>query len=250
MPQFYVKQDNVKDDSILITEKSDRKHIVNVLRSRVGDEVILVDDNEFTYRVCICEIASDAIATKVVEKYKSFRKLKTNLVLAQSILKSSAQDFVVQKATELGVKKIIPMQTQYTVVKFKNDKDKAQKVNRWQKIAFESCKQCERSDIPEISDIYDFNSVLESASDYDVVLACVERNAQDTIKNYLREVMPNELVDKNILVIVGPEGGWHDSELNVFKEKDIRLLTLGNLILRAETAVVNALSGVIYEYEL
>jgi 16S rRNA (uracil1498-N3)-methyltransferase len=200
--------------------------------------------------VIITDVQKDQIATKVVEKLKSFRKLKLNLTLAQSILKASAQDMLVQKATELGVKKIVPIVSKYTVVKFDSSKDKEQKVNRWQKIALEACKQCERADMPVVSDIISIDNLLDGIDDYDLIVACVERNTEMSIKDFLRSNMPDQACDYKVLALVGPEGGWSEREIDLFKQKGLKLLTLGNLIFRAETAAINVLSDIIYEYEL
>ena len=151
MPQFFVKQANVNESTIIITEKSDIKHISSVLRLKNSDHLTLIDENEFTYKTQIIEILPDLITTKVIDKIQSKKKLNISLTLAQSILKSSAQEFVIQKATELGVKEIFPLITKYTVVKINSEKDKLQKLERWQKIAYEACKQCERANIPTVN---------------------------------------------------------------------------------------------------
>ena len=250
MPQFFVKSSNIQENEVIISEKEDIKHILNVLRYKINDELMLVDDNEFVYKVTITAIQKDRITTKVIEKVKSHRKLGLNITLAQSILKASAQDILVQKSTDLGVKYITPVISRYTVVKLDNDKDKEQKIDRWQKIAFESCKQCERVDIPIINKITSFNELLNSINDYDLSIVCVERNAEMSIKEFLRLNKSSMTKNLKILAIVGPEGGWSDEELNKFREKGLKLLTLGNLIFRAETAALKVLSDIIYEYEL
>ncbi|MFA6989943.1 MAG: RsmE family RNA methyltransferase [Candidatus Gastranaerophilaceae bacterium] len=250
MPQFFIKSTNINENEAIISEKEDIKHILNVLRYRINDELILVDEDEFAYKVIITDIQKNSITTKVIEKVQSFRKLSLNITLAQSILKASAQDILIQKTTELGVKTIVPIVSRYTVVKFNNKKDMEQKIKRWQKIAFESCKQCERSDIPVVADIISIESLLNIVDDYDLAVVCVERNADMSIKEFLKVNKP--FVDKNlkILAIVGPEGGWSDEEICMFQGKNLKTLTLGNLIFRAETAALNVLSDIIYEYEL
>lgn len=250
MPQFFIKSSNINEKEAIISEKEDIKHILNVLRYRIKDELILVDENEFTYKVIITAIQKDSIATKVVEKFKSCRKLNLNITLSQSILKASAQDILIQKATELGVKTIVPIVSRYTVVKLDNKKDMEQKIKRWQKIAFESCKQCERLDIPVVADIISLENLLKNIDDYDLCVVCVERHAEMSIKEFLKLNKPSVSENFRILVIVGPEGGWSDEEINSFKQKGLKTLTLGNLIFRAETAAVNVLSDIIYEYEL
>jgi 16S rRNA (uracil1498-N3)-methyltransferase len=250
MPQFFIKTANIDNDSVIISDKEDIKHISSVLRCQINDELILVDSNEYTYKVIITDIQKGQITTKVVEKLKSFRKLSLNLTLAQSVLKASAQDMLVQKATELGVKKVIPIISKYTVVKFDSDKDKEQKVSRWQKIALEACKQCERADMPVMSGIISFDNLLNNIDDYDLTVICVERNTEMSIKEFLRSNQPDLAHDCKVLALIGPEGGWSEKEIDMFKQKGLKLITLGNLIFRAETAAINVLSDIIYEYEL
>jgi 16S rRNA (uracil1498-N3)-methyltransferase len=161
------------------------------------------------------------------------------------MLKGPKQEVVIQKATELGVKTVVPFISKNTVIKIHTEKDMLQKKQRWEKIAYESCKQCERFDIPVIQPMNNLNAVLELEG-HDLVLACVERDAQQSIKQLLTA---NPEI-KKILIIIGPEGGWDNKELDLFRSNNIPLVTLGNLILRAETASIQAISDVIYQYEL
>jgi len=114
------------------------------------------------------------------------------------------------------------------------------------KIADESCKQCERADKPNITFLRDFNSLKEHAKNYDLVIACVERSSEKTLKDVLRKA------DKHgsVLIIIGPEGGFEDYEIQFFKDNNFETVSISNLIYRAETASIGALAGVIYEYEL
>ncbi|MFH0701953.1 MAG: RsmE family RNA methyltransferase [bacterium] len=249
MPQFFIKPENIINNEILITNLSDINHIVNILRSKKGDKLILVGAEHTIYETQISLIKSNLIETKIIDKYKSNRKLNANITLAQSILKAQKQDFVIQKATELGVKLIIPFISGNTVVKINLEKDFIQKLKRWQKIAHESSKQCQRANIPEINSIISIKELVE-LNGFDVKLACVERNAQLSIKSFLVENKQFQGMIPKILVVTGPEGGWKDEELELLKEKGFALVSLGNLILRAETAATAAIANIIYEYEL
>jgi len=248
MPQFFISNKNVEDTRVFVTDRQDIKHIRDVLRLNSGDQLTLIDESENLYTVKIVGISKENIETTIINKEKSRKKLGINLTLAQSLLKSSAQDIVIQKATELGVKEIIPILTRYTVVKLNSDKDKNQKLERFQKIAYESCKQCERADIPVINKISTLKDVITGG--YDIILTCVERNAKQNIKQFLKEQRTNLKPESRILIIIGPEGGWSDEELKFFEENKVGQVSLGNLILRAETACITAISDVIYEYEL
>lgn len=245
MPQFFIKSQNINDQIITLDEKSDIKHITDVLRRKEGDEVLFIDENEILYTARILEFSKNILTAQILSSEKSIRSLKTDITLVQSILKSAGQDFAVQKATELGVKTIQPITSKYTVVKIENPKDGAKKVEKWQKISFESCKQCERSKAPEIAGIKHLKEVLDA--DFDIKIACVERSAKTSLKEFLRTTPCPQ--GAKIAVFIGPEGGWSDEEIGLFAKHKIAQVSLGNMILRAETAVITALSGIIYEYE-
>ena len=245
MPQFFIKSKNVKDQNIFLDNKSDLKHLKTVLRCKIGDEILLIDDAENLYTAKISEISQNFIKLEILHKEKSTRSLKIDLTLFQSVLKSQAQDFVIQKTTEIGAKKIQPVISKYTVVKFENQKDILKKTEKWQKIAFESCKQCERSKAPEILPPIPLKEAIKL--DFDIKIACIERNAKISLKEFLRKTPCQE--EQKIALFIGPEGGWANEEIELFNKNNITKVSLGNMILRAETAVITALSGVVYEYE-
>lgn len=249
MPQFTVPSENIKNTEIFITNINDIKHITGVLRCNTGDKLTIIELNKYVYEVKIIQIKKNSIETHILNKQIADKKLSINITLAQSIIKAQKQDYIIQKATELGVSRIIPFISKNTVVKIHSDKDNKQKVERWEKIAYESVKQCERANLPEISQIISFNELIE-IDEFDVKLVCTERDSQLSIKEFLRTNPVDKLKNPNILLIIGPEGGWDDSEFDKFQEKNIPQVTLGKLILRAETAVVTALADIIYEYEL
>jgi len=247
MPQFFINKENISSEGITITDKSDIAHISRVLRLSKGDILILVGKDGFVYEAEINNIQPDSVETKIIDKYLSNKKLSINITLVQSILKSQKQDFIIQKSSELGVRTIIPTITQNTVVKFSSDRDKASKIQRWQRISYEASKQCKKIEITEIKEIITFNEIFNLNS-YDIKIACVEREASFSIKSFLSQT--KNLPHQNILLVIGPEGGWSDAELDLFNKYNFASVSLGNLILRAETAAVTAISDIIYEYEM
>lgn len=244
MPQFFIESKNIENNYIKLNQKQDIKHISEVLRCKLGSKILLVDEDEILYECTIENISKELLTAKIIKKEKSIRRLQTQITLIESIIKSSAQDIIIQKATELGVQNIQPITTDYSVVKFNNEKEKNKKIERWQKIANESCKQCERSKMPTVKNILSLEEVLEV--DFDIKIACVERQAEQSIKNFLRS---KEYKNESIAIFIGPEGGWSDKEIELFNKYNIQKVSLGNLILRAETAAINAVSSVVYEYE-
>ena len=238
MPQFFISETKFLQNLIKINNKETYNHLTRSLRIRVGEEIKFIDENETVYVTEISEIKSHEIIAKIKESYPSFRKLNFDLTLAQGILHSDAQNMLIQKATELGVKTIIPIITDNCAVK----KEIAQnKIEKWQKIAFEAFKQCERANIPDILPISDLNSL--NYQKYDKVIVCSEKERVKTLKDC------NIKNAKKILLIVGVEGGFSEREFDFFEEKNFDIITLGNLILKAETAVIAAISNVVYEKE-
>lgn len=263
MPHFFINKENISGNTVLITDKSDINHILNVLRYSKKDKLILKAPDNMVYEVVIKGVTPEVIECEVNDSYVSDKVLKTNITLAQSVIKSQKQDFLIQKATELGVKEIIPFVSKNTVVKFPSDKDKARKVQRWQKIVYESSKQCERGDLARINPIASFDEIL-ALEGFDLKVLCSEKKADISIKQFLQEEktsflreQPSQkgdeihsLNDAAILLIIGPEGGWDDVEIEKFLAAGITPVTLGKLIYRAETAATAALSHIIYEFEL
>lgn len=248
MPHFFIEKENIKDQTVLITTKSDINHIANVLRYGKKDQLILKAPENKVFEVAIRSITHDIIECEIISSYISDKVLNLNITLAQSIIKSQKQDFLIQKATELGVKKIIPFISKNTVVKLDSEKDKAKKIQRWQKIVYESAKQCQRGDLAQVHEIINFNQLL-SLNNFDLKILCSEKKADISLKQFLSENKHNIKPNSRVLLITGPEGGWDDTEIERFLDAGITPLTLGKLIYRAETAVTAALAQVVYEYE-
>ena len=176
------------------------------------------------------------------KSYFSERDLDFDLYLAQVPLRSDAQSTIIEKATELGVRGIYPIITDNCAVK----KEIAEnKVEKWQRIMYEASKQCERAKIPSCFPVNSLENVLNKEFDRVVVLG--ERSTEQSLKSYLTN---HPIVKKEkFLTIIGPEGGFSDREFSLFKEKKLPIISLGNLILKAETAVIVSIGDIIYEYQ-
>ena len=237
MPHFLINSGNINQNKIIIDDKELFRHIIKVRRSKIGENLLFLDENEIQYETVINKINTDNIECIINNKYKSLRKLPINLYVAQSVLNSDAQVSAIQKATELGVKGIIPLYTDNCAVKESFIKNK---IEKWQKIALESVKQCERCDIPKV---YEMSYIKDIVKDYDTVIVFAEKYADKTFMEYIKTNKIDKT--KKILVIIGPEGGFSENEFNFFKNNNIPLITLGNLIYRADTALTAALTTVI-----
>lgn len=244
MPHFFIQSTSVNGDNIIISDKENYNHIARALRARVGEKLLLIDENAIQYETLIFSISSDSIFVNVLNHYKSARNLDFELYLAQSPLRSDAQNLVIEKATELGVTGVYPIYTDNCAL---NKSVIEKKIEKWQKIMYESSKQCERACIPTCYKLTSIDKLLNEVR-FDRIIAFCERCADMTLRDYCSK-LPIKKNDK-VLIIIGPEGGFSEREFDFFrKNDDISMLTLGNLILRAETAVTVALGNVIYEYE-
>ena len=237
MPHFLIKTTNIIDNKIIIDDKELYKHIIKVMRSRVGEKIKFLDENEIQYEANISKIENSKFICVINKQYKSERKLPLNLYVAQAVLNSDDQISAIQKATELGVKGIYPLYSDNCSVKESFIKNK---IEKWQKVAIESVKQCERADIPIVFDVTYLKDLI---GNFDNIIVFAERDAD---KNFFEYVKENK-IDKNnkILVIIGPEGGFSQREFDYFKQNNLPLITLGNLIYRADTALCAGLTSVI-----
>lgn len=242
MPHFFINSKQVVNNIVEVSDKENYQHIAKSLRARVGETLLLIDENQIQYETTISEITNSKVITNVDKSYPSKRFLDFELYLAQSPLRSDAQGLIIEKATELGVVGVYPIMTDNCAL---NKSVVEKKVPKWQRIMYESSKQCERAVVPTCYDATTLEKVL-SENSFDKVIVFCERIANKTVRDSFKE-NPIKKGDK-VLVVIGPEGGFSQKEFDSFREKSIEMLTLGDLILRAETAVVVALGNIIYEY--
>ena len=242
MPHFFIKSNQVENDNIIISDKENYTHIARALRARAGEKLLLIDENKIQYETFISEITNNEIVAKIEKSYPSTRSLDFTLDLAQSPLSNDGQNFIIEKATELGISRVIPVFTDYCSVK-RSVIEK--KIPKWQRIMYESSKQCERADIPQCGELTTIKDLV-TVEKYDKIIVFCERISDKTIRDSFKTSAIKQ--GDKVLVIIGPEGGFSDREFEFFKKQNFEMLTLGTLILRAETAVVVGVGNIIYEY--
>lgn len=244
MPHFFIGENNeneVSNNEIIIRDTENYRHIARSLRARCGEKLLLIDNKQIQYETIIREINSKEIKCEIIKFYPSKRDLEFDLYLAQSPLRSDAQLTVMEKATELGVRGVYPVFTDNCALKV----DKREK---WQKVMYEASKQCERAKIPTCFPVTTFEELFNSNTyPFDRIVVFAERSCEKSLKQYLRE-NPIKKSEK-MLVIIGPEGGFSEREFQYFRDKKLPLISLGELILKADTAVITALGDIIYEYQ-
>ena len=165
-----------------------------------------------------------------------------SIILYQGLPKSSKMDFIVQKATEIGVKEIYPIITNRTVVKIDNNKKEKNKVDRWNKISEEAAKQSKRDIIPKVNSVLSFKEMINILKDEENILVPYENQEGIGIKDIIKKIS-----NKKIHVIIGPEGGFEEEEIEELKDIGSNTVSLGPRILRTETAGIVALSILLYE---
>ena len=258
MPHFFIKSENVNNGYVLINDEENYKHIAKSLRARVGEKLLLIDENKKQYETVIEQITNREITAKIENTYQSTRNLDFRLYLAQSPLRSDAQSVVIEKAAELGAEAVYPVLTDNCSL---NKSVIEKKIAKWQRIMYEASKQCERADVPTCEDLTTLQDLIAphleikdfglpsrggQVSTFDKIIAFCERRTHKTLREFCAE-NPIKKGEK-VLVIIGPEGGFSDREFELFEKNNIPMLTLGDMILKAETAVIVALGNVIYEY--
>lgn len=243
MPHFFIGENEIINDKLVkITDKENYRHIARALRARVGESLLLIDDKQIQYETVITKITNAEIECEIKNSYHSKRDLEFDLYLAQSPLRSDSQLTIMEKSTELGVRGVYPVLTDNCAVK----KDAAlSKVEKWQKVMFEASKQCERAKIPTCFGVNNLKNILEL--DFDRRIVFGERSTEQSLKQYLGK-NPIKKGEK-MLVVIGPEGGFSQKEFEMFKEKKLPIISLGDLILKADTAVTVALGDIVYEYQ-
>ena len=240
MPQFFIKSSNIINNKFII-EGEDFYHLSNVRRAKPGEVIDLRSDDGNVYKASISEINSDSITVEIVHRVAEVqRKTDLFLTLYASILKGKAFDLAMQKAVEVGVHKIVPVVTERTIpVPDKNDSKKS----RWQKIAENAAKQCMRKEIPEVGDVLHFKDALANDHSGIKIIAHTEDSGKD-----LKEYLANKNMCTHVSLMVGPEGGFSESEMKIALEKGWDQIVFGYTDLRAETASIVLPAILIYEW--
>ncbi len=228
-------------DTIKITG-SDAHHLMHVMRAKAGQLVTVVDDNGQVAAMEMVAFSDSAVTLQLKEHLAADTESPLKIMLAQCLLKADKMDMVVQKAVELGAVGVIPISSQNCVARYDAKKGAARK-DRWQKIADEAAKQCGRTALLKVRPIVTLGQFIADmqATDSSLVFFYENENEQSA-KAYLRS-----LKAKQIVLLVGPEGGFSLDEAKLIEEAGGKSVTLGPRILRAETAALTAIAVTQYE---
>lgn len=244
MYKFFVEKNQINDNIVGIVGE-DVNHIKNVLRLGIDQEIDVCDlESSINYLCKIIELNNKFIKCEIIERLESESEPKTYLHIFQGLPKAEKMETIIQKTTEIGVSEITPVSMNRCVVKL-DDKGIDKKVSRWQKIAEVAAKQSKRDKIPLINYPINIKNIYEKIVDYDIVLVAYESEENYNIKSALEEISVKAPL--KIAVIVGPEGGIEEKEIELLKSFNAKIITLGKRILRTETAPIVLSSVVMYE---
>lgn len=241
MHRFFVDKENITEDKVTI-EGEDVKHIKNALRLKIDDEITVCDGENSDYLIKIQSIENNQVIGKIINQKESGREAPLEVILYQGLPKSSKMDLIIQKAIELGVKKIVPIETKRTVVKIQNEKKEQKKLERWNRIALEAAKQCKRGIVPTIGNVIKFDEMIQEVQK-DFVIVPYEN--EDKIGT--REILKQYKGGKKVSIIIGPEGGFEEEEITKLIDSGANSISLGPRILRTETAGFTTIAVVMYE---
>lgn len=247
MFKFFVPKEQIIENKIKIIGE-DVNHIVNVLRLRNSDEIIACNkDTGKSYITKINNIDKEFVEVEILEENLETTESNVNIDLFQGLPKSDKMEYIIQKTTEIGVKNVFPVAMDRCIVKL-DSKTATKKIERWQKIAEVAAKQSKRDFIPKIENIINIENICQNIEKYDIILIAYENEDNVTLKSELRKL--DRTKNLRIGVIVGPEGGLSESEVQKLVPSGAKCITLGKRILRTETAPLVLLGDIIYEFEL
>lgn len=234
MQRYFVKE---KNNDNFILEKSDIHHIKKVMRCRNNDKIEIVYDST----VYLCNIDDiDSLTLSIVDSYEEDRELNTALTVAVSLVQEQKFDLILQKLTELGVTSIIPLKTERSIIKIDNSKEEKKKI-RWETICKEASEQSHRVTVPKIHNIMTIKELLNNKKQLNLI--CSLNDNTKPLEHYLKKDI------KDILFVIGPEGGFASKEEHFLIENGFESTSLGKRVLRVETAAIYVASIINYIYK-
>ena len=243
MHKFFVEDNFINNEEVIINNE-DYNHIVNVLRMKKYDKILVTNKKtQKTYNCEIKEINIDKVVCNIISEENKNIEMNVEVDIFQGLPKADKMEYIIQKCVEIGVHKIVPVNMKYCIAKIK---DEEKKNIRWNKISEVASKQSKRNIIPKVEKSINMSKLCSEIKNYDLAIVAYENEDNITIKNILK----SENKPKKIAVVIGPEGGISKEEVAELTKAGAKKVSLGNRILRTETAPIVALSMIAYEYDL
>jgi len=241
MSRFYIPHESIRGRMIVVSGE-EAHHIIDVMRLKPNDRVVTFDATGKEYIGVIKEVAKKSLVIDITEEKEVAAKSGAKITLIQAVPKKNKMDYIVEKATELGVSGIMPVFTERTIPKW--DKRKmAFQAERWRKIAREASKQCGRADIPKVEEMTYFTAITGNFSGCDQALVAALSDKAVPMKAALKGPRPH-----NVAVAIGPEGDFTDEEIEAAVSAGFKVINLGPRVLKSDTAGLAALAVLNYEY--
>lgn len=244
MHRFFAEPSEVGEKEIRLTG-SDVNHIRNVLRMREGEEILVSDGQGKDFHCRIEAIQEEEVTAHILWVLDGNAELASDVTLFQGLPKGDKMEFIIQKCVELGVARIVPVNTKRTIVKLDAKKEQA-RIRRWNGISESAAKQSGRGRIPEVSGVKSFAEALEEARKLNMCLIPYEL-AKDMAQT--REVLSSIRPGMSVGIFIGPEGGFEEEEVEQAAAAGARPITLGRRILRTETAGMAVMAMLVYLLE-
>jgi len=230
--RIYIASKNISGEKIIINDKELIHYLKDVLRLKISDSLTVFDEKGAEYKTRLEQVSSRDLSLQILNRLSKEQGLGTRLTIACAIPKKSKFDDIVDRLTQLGVERIIPLITERVIVKI--DKQKAgSRRDRWEKIATAASQQSQRNALPVIDPIKDFKTAIIEAENHDLKLIPTLEGERQSLKEVLAKSNP-----KSIFVLIGPEGDFSPQEVSLAIKSGFIPITLGELVLRVETAAV------------
>lgn len=234
--RFYAQPEMISASTVSLSPE-ETHHLVRVLRMKAGDEAFVFDGCGLEYRCRLAPVKGDRARLEIIESLGGEVESPARIILAQALAKGERFDFVVQKATELGVSAILPLVTDHADVRL-DEVGARKRLERWRRVSLEALKQSGRRRLVEISAPLTLEQLCDvGARDLDSILVFSERGGGP-----LAGALGGAGTVTSVAALIGPEGGWSDGELELLGARGAKMITLGPRVLRTETAAIAAIT--------
>ena len=244
MQRFFVQREELEGDEVVMRRQAHQ--IRNVLRLKTGEHIILLDNEGWAYEMNLTKVSRNEVKGEIVEKREAKGEPSVKITLYQGMSAREKFEWVLQKCTEIGVARFVPMITERSIVR--DCEIKQSKMERWRRIIEEAAEQSHRGRIPELSPPTTFEKALDGIDSYGWKLIATPASEGSSLRDCLKGCTCGRAKGGGgIGVFVGPEGGLTEEEVRRSVERGARAFSLGERILRTETAAVVASAVILYE---
>ncbi|HKM29164.1 MAG TPA: 16S rRNA (uracil(1498)-N(3))-methyltransferase [Bacilli bacterium] len=245
MQRYFINENDINGENVVITGK-DYHHIKNVMRMRKDEQVIVCTNKGIAYLASVEAFLEAEVCLKIVNRLEDKVELDVEVTIAHGLVRREKAEEVIRRLSELGASYYLPVTMERSIIKVKDNENR--KNERQQLIAKEASEQAHRTKVMQISEIISFTELLKIAPNYDLCLVAYEEKGRDKDLSLMK--LLKAFTKQQILVVIGPEGGFSPREINLLTAAAFHLVGLGPRILRTETAPLYVMSAISYQLEL